>query len=184
MAASDLFGNAGLCQLAGARLAPVYRLRVDSRLELIDGYDDHVERLRRVIAARLGGDRGYRAIQAIPGVGETLAAVLVAKIGDVTGFGNAAAVSSWAGLTPRPHESDTVVGRGSITKQGSRLVRWAAVEAVQRLPFGTKLRADRDRIAARRGNSVARVAAARRLLTLVFYGMRDGEIPSLSATAA
>ena len=45
-------------------------------------------------------------------------------------------------------------------------------------------RADRDRIAARRGNSVARVAAARRLLTLVFYGMRDGEIPSLSATAA
>ena len=39
---------------------------------------------------------------------------------------------SWAGLTPRHYESDTTVHRGHITKQGSPLVRWAAVEAIQR----------------------------------------------------
>jgi hypothetical protein len=58
-------------------------------------------------------------------------------------------------------------------------VRWAAVEAVQRLPYGSKLRADRERIAARRGKKIAKVAAARKLLTLVFYGLRDGRIRCL-----
>jgi hypothetical protein len=60
-------------------------------------------------------------------------------------------------------------------------VRWAAVEAVQRQPFGTKLRVDRDRIAARRDSkAIGNVAAARKLLTLVFYGLRDGHIRCLS----
>jgi transposase len=43
-----------------------------------------------------------------------------------------ARVVLWAGLAPRHRESDTKVVRGSITKMGSRLVRWAALEAVAR----------------------------------------------------
>jgi len=68
--------------------------------------------------------------------------------------------------------------------QGSRLVRWAAVEAVQRLPVDFKLRVDRDRIADRRGRNIGKVAAARRLLTLLFYGLRDGRIRCLEQAAA
>jgi hypothetical protein len=51
--------------------------------------------------------------------------------------------------------------------------------------------AAKDAIIARRGKqarNIAKVAAARKLLTLVFYGMRDGQIrclaPSASAPAA
>ena len=73
---------------------------------------------------------------------------------------------------------------GATDKQGSRLVRWAAVEAVQVLPHDWKLRADRDRIAARRGRAIGKVAAARKLLTLVFYGLRDGHIRCLDHTTA
>jgi hypothetical protein len=44
-----------------------------------------------------------------------------------------------------------------------------------------KLRVDRDRIAARRDSkAIGNVAAARKLLTLVFYGLRDGHIRCLS----
>jgi hypothetical protein len=39
------------------------------------------------------------------------------------------------------------------------------------------------RIQARRGNMVTRVAAARKLLTLVFYGLRDGETRCLKKAA-
>ena len=67
---------------------------------------------------------------AIPGVGPVLAAVFVAEIGDISRFGSARHLCGWAGLTPTHHESDNKVRRGHITKQGSRLVRWAAVEAV------------------------------------------------------
>ena len=88
------------------------------------------------------------------------------------------------GLTPRHRESDTVVHRGHITKQGSKLVRWAAIEAVQRHPTTAKIAADKDRIEARRGKNIAKVAAARKLLTLVYYGLRDGHIRALDQDSA
>src|SRR5436309_14010993 len=90
--------------------------------------------LGREIAAGLADDAGYLAIQAIPGVGPVLAAVFVAEIGDVGRFASAPQLCSWAGLTPRHRESDTTVRRCPSTNQGPRLVRWAAVEATQRLP--------------------------------------------------
>ncbi|MCA1676401.1 MAG: transposase, partial [Actinobacteria bacterium] len=92
--------------------------------------------------------------------------------------------ASWAGLTPQHHESDTTVRRGPITKQGSKLVRWAAVEAVQRVSGHTRLGQVRDRVGARRGTNIGKVAAARELLELVFYGLRDGHIRALTHTAA
>jgi hypothetical protein len=73
---------------------------------------------------------------------------------------------------------------GATDKQGSKLVRWAAIEACQHVRVGSKLAADRSRIIATRGRNIGVVAAARRLLTLVFYGLRDGEIRALAAGAA
>ena len=92
--------------------------------------------------------------------------------------------SADARLTPKHHESDAVVRRGSITKQGSKLVRWAAVEAVTQARGTSKIQLDRHRIAERRGTGIARVAAARKLLTLVYYGLRDGEIRCLTRPRA
>jgi len=180
VAMSDLFGTAGMALIADAPLDRPYRLRVASLCDLIVAYDYEVDFFSRVIAEQLGTDRGYRVLQTIPGVGPTFAAIFVAEIGDISRFAGPAKLASWAGVTPKHHESDTTVRRGHITKQGSKLVRWAAVEAVQRLPVDVKLRADRDRITARRGRGIGKVAAARRLLTFVYCGLRYGEIRSLA----
>jgi transposase len=137
-----------------------------------------------MIANRLRGHRGYRVIQQISGIGPTFAAVLVAEIGDINRFSRPEKLCCWAGLTPRHRESDRTVHRGPITKQGSQLVRWAAIEACQHTRPGTKLAADRARLIAARGRNIGVVAAARRLLTLVFHGLRDGEIRALTAGAA
>jgi len=109
-----------------------------------------------------------------------LAALFVVEIGDVHRFPNPEALCSWAGVTPKHRESDVKVNRGRITKQGSALVRWGAIEAISGGRHGgPKLKADYQRIAARRGRKVARVAVARKLLTLVYFGLRDGEIRCL-----
>ena len=110
-----------------------------------------------MIAERLRTHRGYQAIQQLPGVGPVLAAVFVAEVGDVHRFKDPAHLCAWAGLTPTHRESDTVVRRGHITKQGSKLVRWAAVEAIQRQPDSTKIARDRKRIEDRRGRNIAKV---------------------------
>ena len=69
--------------------------------------------------------------------------------------------------------------RVATDKQGSKLVRWAAVEAVQRIPRQRAGWPTRAQITARRGRNIATVAVARRLLTLVYYGLRDGHIRAL-----
>jgi transposase len=184
---SDLFGKAGSALLAAAGLAPPYSARLDALRRLIDAIDFEIQLADHLIRIRLRGDPGYIAIQAIPGIGPVLAAVLVAEIGDVHRFARPEQLCCWAGLTPRHRESDTTVHRGRITKQGSCLVRWAAIEAVQLAPAGTPMRAVRERIEQRRGQAVrnlGKVAAARKLLTLVYYGLRDGEIRCLARPAA
>ena len=59
-------------------------------------------------------------------------------------------------------------------------MRWAAVEAVQRVPVHTRLGAVREQVAARRGRNIGVVAAARQLTELVFYGLRDEQIRRLA----
>jgi transposase len=177
---SDLFGGAGQQLLATVRLAPESRARVDSLLRLITALDFEVELFAKLVAGRLRTHPAYPAIQQIPGVGPVLAAVFVAEIGDIGRFAKPAQLASWAGLTPKHHESDTTVHRGRITKQGSCLVRWAAVEAVQRVGGHTTLGQVRDQVSARRGANIGTVAAARELTELVFYAMRDGHVRRLA----
>jgi len=180
VAVSDLFGPGGQQLVAGAGLSGESRARVDSALRLIGNLDVEIDRFGKLVTDRLRKDPGYRAIQQIPGVGPLLAAVLVAEIGDITRFPGPTQLASWAGLTPKHHESETTVHRGRITKQGSRLVRWAAVEAVQRVGAHTPHGAVRERVAARRGRNIGAVAGARVLVELVFYGLRDGHIRRLT----
>ena len=57
----------------------------------------------------------------------------------------------------------------------------AIVEAVQRQGHSELLGEAMARVAERRGRRIAKVAAARRLLSFVFYALRDGELRCLKS---
>ncbi len=180
---SDIFGVAGSAWPGGLGLPQPYAGKVTSLRQLTGELTTEITMLSGVIGDLLAGDRGYQVIQQLPGIGPVLAAVIIAEIGDVARFRSPAQLCSWAGLTPRHRESDVKVTRGHVTKQGSRLLRWALIEAIQRARADTVTGAVKEAIIARRGKeakNIAKVAAARRLLTLVFYGLRDGQIRCLS----
>jgi transposase len=184
---SDLFGPGGREWLNGLALPQPYSGKVCSLLHLTGELDAEIGMLTDVTRDLLAGHRGYQVIQQLPGIGPVLAAVIVAEIGDVTRFRTAAQLCSWAGLTPRHRESDLKVARGHVTKQGSRTLRWALTEAIQRLPEDSVIGSAKAAIIARRGKeakNIAKVAAARKLLTLVYYGLRDGQIRALARPAA
>jgi transposase len=178
-ARNDMWGIGGAAQLDTLELPEPYEHRIEVLRDLIVVYDREINCLDRKIHLALRNDRGYNAVQAIYGVGRVFAAIFVAEIGDVSRFRSAETLCCWAGLTPAHHESDTKVVRGRITKQGSKLVRWAAIEAVARYHGGEALKASYHQIAERRGKKRAHVAIARKVLTLVYYGLRDGEIRCL-----
>ena len=110
--------------------------------------------------------------------------MFLAEIGDVHRFSGPDKLASWCGMTPKHRESDTHVHRGRITKQGSRLVRWAAIESVQILPRNTVVGAMRHRVGERRGRNIGAVAAARKQLGFVYYALRDHHVRALQTGAA
>jgi transposase len=176
---SDIFGTSGQAWLDGLDLPQPYGGKVASLRQLNGELTGEITLLEQVIGDLLAGHEGYRAIQALPGIGPVLGAVIVAEIGDIRRFPGSGQLCGWAGLTPRHRESGTKLSRGHVTKQGSRMLRWAVTEAIQRQPAGTRPRQVKDGIIARCGvqaRNTAKVAAARELLTLIFYGMHDGHI--------
>jgi transposase len=179
-----MFGPAGQRLLDEMPVEGVYRDRVESLRDLLEIYERELVLVESHLSRRLKHHEGYSAIQAIHGVGPIMAAIFVAEIGDASRFPSARHLCSWAGITPSHRESDVKVHRGHITRQGSNLVRWAAIEAVARYHGGAPIEPTFERVAKRRGIMIARVAAARKLLSLVYYGLRDGEIRCLSKEAS
>jgi transposase len=185
---TDLFGVNGQDLLDRVAMPGPYAARVQSLRRLIDDLDKEIDLFARLARGKLAANPGYTAVQQLPGVGPVLASVFVAEVGDVGRFATAAQLGCWAGLTPKHHESDTHVHRGRITKQGSRLVRWAAVESVKALSPRTPVGAYKARVAATRGKNIGTVAAARKQIEFVFYALRDHHVralhkPQLAAAA-
>ena len=157
----SIWGSGGQRWLNELQLGDAYVERVESLRDLIEVYDRQIRHCDAVVRRRLKGHPGYEAVRALRGVGPVLGAVFVAEIGDVGRFDNPRRLCSWAGLTPRLRESDSHTQRGHITKQGSRLLRWAAVEAVSGAVRDPQIASVKARVGARRGRNIGRVAAAR-----------------------
>jgi len=176
---TDLFGLDGNKLLDRLRLPTSYAARIASLRRLLEDLEFEIDLFTNLVRGRLRADPGFVALQQIPGIGPVLAAVFVVEVGDVSRFATAPQLACWAGLTPKHHESDRHVHRGRITKQGSRLVRWAAVESVQVVGSHTRVGVLRDRVADRRGTNIGKVAAARLQMEYVFYALRDGHVRAL-----
>jgi transposase len=170
---TTLFGPAGRCWLAELGMPASARGRLDAGLRLIDAITVEVAHADADLRACFAGDHRVRRLLPIPGVGLVTAATVVAEVWDIQRFPSPERLCSWAGLTPGERSSDTQTRRGHITKQGSRWLRWMLVEAATTAVRDPQLGRFTAQIAQRRGPKIARVALARRLLTLCFYALRD-----------
>lgn len=115
-------------------------------------------------------------IVSIPGVSVTTGAQIVAEIGDVHRFKNAAAIVKYAGLNPGVNQSGKFEAKGEpITKKGSPYLRRALWLAANRArQFDPKLKEFYDRKRAEgKCHRVAVTAVARKLCHIVFAVMRD-----------
>ncbi len=182
---AELFGPKGRAFLAELSLPDSTRRRLESLLALIADLDREPAAVKREIQTCAKDDPRTSVLMQIPGVGVFIALLVIAEVGDVNRFPSARHLASFAGLTPRARNSGERVRLGPISHQGSPHLRWGLIQAAQ-----TAVQAERplksfyERIKHRRGSKVAKVAVAREILTLCYYGLRDGEIRRLEATAA
>lgn len=179
-------------------LPPALKTTIAPLLGLFGPINDQIramdEELERVVAA----DPVARRLTTVPGVGPVTGAAFVAAVDDVTRFRGAHQVEAYLGLVPCEWSSSEVQRRGRITKAGNGRMRWLLVQAAWcilrrgKKPETAALRDWADRIAARRGRSIAAVALARRLAGILFAIWRDGVVydatkvrgPMMAARAA
>src|ERR1700747_3641904 len=147
--------------LAELDLPATSREIVTDCLAVIDALAQLTGRLDGELHARAKADPRVKVLRTLPGVGEFTALMMLAEIGDITRFGSARKLASWAGLTPTVRGSDLKVRHGHISKQGSAWLRWVLNKAAQTAKRSPEFAASYAAIAERRGKKIATIAISR-----------------------
>lgn len=176
---SDLFGKAGrewLADVLETELRQSAAVVMRKMLGLIDEIDEQIKELGKTIPVPTGHETDMDVLTSMPGIGRLLAATILAEIGNIERFSSPKALCSWAGLTPRVHQSGSVLRYGRITKEGSRYLRsamvCAAMTAIRVSPRWSKVY---ERIARRSGWRSAKVAVGRKMLSVIYFMLKRGE---------
>ena len=172
---SGCWSGPGRGWLASLELPAVSREVIDDDLALIDALQVPIDRLDWEVRQRARSDPRVKILTQLPGVGTFTAMVILAEVGDITRFGSARKLASWAGLTPTVRGSDRTVRHGHISKQGSAWLRWILCEAAQTAKRHPDYAASYAAIARRRGKKIATTAIARKLLTRAWHLLTDAE---------
>ena len=121
------------------------------------------------MAQRWLANRDAQLLATIPGVNMYIALAIASRVAPIERFPHGRSLANFLGLTPGCRSSGETERMGSITKMGSRLVRFLLGQVVLHLlrRDGT-VRAWYQRIKRRRGTNMARVALMRRTVTIMW----------------
>jgi transposase len=130
--------------------------------------------VQRWLEAKANSDSQARRLQTQPGVGPLTALCLVHTLGDVSRFSNMRKVVAYVGFDPVEKSSGEKQRIGHISKAGSRLLRFLLVQAAQAsLKRNQRTKQFYQRVSKRRGQAIAKVAIARKLLISSYIMLRD-----------
>jgi transposase len=133
-----------------------------------------IDTVERWLAAKAESDLRVQRLRTQYGIGPLTGLCLAYTLERPERFANPRKVTAYVGFDPVEDSSGQRRRIGSISKQGSRLLRFLLVEAGQ-----IAVRRDQElarvykRILVRRGHAKAKVAVGRRLLVRAFIMLRD-----------
>lgn len=184
-----LFTIKGRQYLKEVPLSDADRFRVRLLLEELDQHVRRRERLdrklRQFAAKGSVAEREARQILAsIPYIGPVTIDVVLSEVGDFGRFRAQRKLTAYAGLAPGRRQSDGRTKDLGITKEGSRLLRWALIQAAWRLVGRTRRWGFLyDRLKQRCGAKKAIVAVARRLWCVMVSMLKSGQTYRLGSEA-
>lgn len=174
---TDRFGVKGRAALPQAfeQLPPSTRFSAECLLAQVGQLDDQIDQLEDKIHAAVSQSPAFDLLRTLPGVGVTLAVVILWELGEVSRFATAAHLASYAGTTPRLHASGGKIRMGQLRSDVNHYLKWAFVEAANGVCMHRRRHADRhvsqlyERLKARKGHQKAIGAVARHLAEAAFW---------------
>lgn len=166
--------NQARAWLKTVSLPTLDRFEMDRLLVRWAQLDEHLAELEGEIARRGWNNKQAHLLTSIPGVAWFSAVAIASRIGDIERFPTARSLGNYFGLTPSCRNSGESTQRlGSITKEGSVLVRFLLGQAIVHvLRRDAAMRAWYQRLKRRRGSKIARVAMMRRLTVVIWYMLK------------
>jgi transposase len=160
--------------LTEVQLPAIDRLEMNVLLPQWDLLGEQLKALDVEIAERATADEQAELLESVPGFAHYTALAISSRIGDIERFKRPDSLSNYFGLTPGCRNSGEATKRlGSITKRGSRIVRYLLGQAVVRvLRHDAAMRSWFQRIKKRRGAKIGRVAVMRRLVTILWHMLK------------
>lgn len=159
-----------------ARLRKIDDYRVQGYLNIIESVNRELKEVDRLIAQKAGDSEDARLLMTIPGISYYSALLISGEIGEIDRFPDSSSLVAYAGLSPSTHSSGGATYHGPITKQGSPHLRWILNQCarihIKTEPDGT-VAAFYQRLARKKGDQKAIVAASAKLLKIVFWVLKE-----------
>ena len=172
--AQELFTKMGIAWMRRVEVDQNDRFILDSELTLLEQLQDQIKQADRWLFKVGRKDQRVRNLLSIPGIGRSFALLVVSEIDQIDRFASPKKLHAYAGLVPSTYSSGGRTFHGRIIKGGNKYLRWAMVEAVwPAIQKSLELNQYYHRLADRKGANPAKVATARRLLTIVYRVLRD-----------
>ena len=178
MGYSDIFGKGGLTRIRSVDLPTIEKTILDTDLGLLEYFNNTIDRLSSELARIASENPQARLLMTIPGADYYTALLLLMKIGDIRRFSNPKKLCCYSGLVPGLNQSGQSVRYGHITKQGNKWIRYVLVEAIGHTighEADSEVHVMYERIKARKGHNVAKVACARKLLKVIWFMLTRNE---------
>ena len=171
---SQLKTKRGLERLRQIDLPPALCEQRDELCQLLLDLKPKIDKVEKWLTAKAEADHRVRLLRTQYGIGPLTGLCLAHTLESPERFANPRKVTAYVGFDPVEDSSGERRRIGSISKQGSRLLRFLLVEAGQ-----IAVRKDEElarvykRVLVRRGHAKAKVAVGRRLLVRAFIMLRD-----------
>ncbi|MGC1134596.1 MAG: IS110 family transposase [Nitrososphaeraceae archaeon] len=153
--------------------------RINGYLNIIESMNDEINTVSKKILLLAQEDEIAKLLMTVPGIGYYSALLIVSEVGDVSRFPDSYHLCSYAGLVPSTRSSGGLTYHGSITKTGSKYLRRIMLECVHahiRNEKNSNVAQFYHRISRKKGNSKAAVAAASKLVKIVYWIMKERRV--------
>jgi transposase len=150
--------------------------RVQSYLRLIDGLNREIREASQTIRQKAGDNPDAKLLMTIPGISYYSALLIISEIAEIERFEDSSSLVGYSGLAPSTHSSGGKTYHGPIMKTRSAYLRWIMGQCtrvhMRSEPDGTVANFY-NRIAHKKGDQKAIVAASAKLLKIVFWVLKE-----------
>jgi len=151
------------------------------QLHTLDEIQASIDQLENQLDTILEESQARKWLKTIPGVGRILSATIALEVGDVSRFPGPGHLASYAGTTPKVHQSGQTRRTGSMRKDANQTLKWSFMEAAkvvvrhQDKYSDSRLIEKYKRLKKRKNSGIATGAVARMLAESTYWVLTKQE---------